>query len=115
MLFNREPNYTHWQTKPLFDTNLGISAAMRLLIFFLQARTPPAGTESSVYSLSVIKSCEYSDDNCPALVNAKNVENSGIVYRKMGYMRIVYLCVLCLFVCVCVCVCMKHRETVTDR
>ena len=45
----------------MLDTNLEIYAAVKLLIFFLQARTPPAGTESSVHSLSVVALCIYAD------------------------------------------------------
>ena len=37
----------------MFDTNLSIYAGLKLLNFFLQARTPPAESESSVYSLSL--------------------------------------------------------------
>ena len=53
MLFNRGPYYTLWYTKPVLNTNLGIYTAVKLSIFFLQARTPPAGAKSSLYSLYV--------------------------------------------------------------
>ena len=59
MLFNRGPYYAHWQTKPVYDANLEIDAAVKLLIFFLQARIQPAGTESSAYSLSVVQFNEH--------------------------------------------------------